>query len=93
MIGQMVPKWAAAQQSYLDWLERQETGKRWLIELIMKLLNISWDMWDHRTKILHVNSHPWNMIMMNWTNILTNSMAKGMYIFNGRTIGGCSAHW
>jgi hypothetical protein len=24
---------------------------------------------------------------------LTNSMAKGMYIFNGRTIGGCSAHW
>jgi hypothetical protein len=50
------------QQQYLDCLGRRETEKRWLIALMVKLLNISWDMWDHRNKILHVSSHLWNML-------------------------------
>ena len=30
----------------------KRTGKRWVIELIKKLMNVSWDMWDHRNGIL-----------------------------------------
>jgi hypothetical protein len=62
MLGRMAPEWAAAQQSYLDWLGRRTTGKRWLIALTVKLLNISWDMWDHRNRILHASTHPWNLL-------------------------------
>ena len=62
MLGQMAPEWAAAQQSYLDWLGKRRTGKQWLIAITVKLLNISWDMWDHRNRILHASSHPWNLL-------------------------------
>jgi hypothetical protein len=51
-----------ALESYLDWLGKRRTGKMWLVALTVKLLNISWDMWDHRNIILHTSSHPWNMI-------------------------------
>jgi ribonuclease HI len=62
MIGRMAPEWAAAQQSYFDWLGRRRTGKRWLVAITVKLLNLSWDMWDHRNKILHASLHPWKLI-------------------------------
>jgi hypothetical protein len=62
MLGRMAPELAAAQQSYLDWLGKRKTGKRWLIALTVKLLNISWDMSDHRNRILHASIHPWNLL-------------------------------
>jgi hypothetical protein len=34
----------------------------------VNLLNISWDVWDHRHKILHDSSHPWNMLHVNELN-------------------------
>jgi hypothetical protein len=62
MIGRMAPEWASAQQRYFDWLGRRRTGKRWLVAITVKLLNLSWDMWDHRNKILHASVHPWKLI-------------------------------
>ena len=62
MLGRMSPEWASAQQSYYDWLGRRKTGRRWLVALTVKMLNLSWDMWDHRNKILHASTHPWNLI-------------------------------
>jgi hypothetical protein len=40
-------EWAFTQHDYLDYLGREKMGKYWLIAVIAKLLNISWDMWDH----------------------------------------------
>ena len=59
MLGRMAPKWAAAQQSYFKWLGRRNTGKHWLVTPMVKLLNISWDMWDHQNRILHGKLHRW----------------------------------
>ena len=62
MLGRMSPEWAAAQQSYYDWLGRRKTGRRWLVAITVKLLNLSWDMWDHHNKILHSSVHPWKLV-------------------------------
>jgi hypothetical protein len=62
MLGRMAPEWASSQQSYYDWLGRRKTGQRWLVALTVKMLNLSWDMWDHRNRILHASTHPWNLI-------------------------------
>ena len=62
MLGRMAPEWAAAQQYYCDWLGRRKTGRRWLVAITVKLLNLSWDMWDHRNKILHSSLHPWKLV-------------------------------
>jgi len=36
----------------MQWRRRKST-RRWTVELIKKLWNISWDMWDHRNEALH----------------------------------------
>ena len=45
--------WARAQDSYFKWLGMKRTGTRWVVSLIKKLWDISWDLWDDRNKVLH----------------------------------------
>lgn len=65
MLGRMTNEWAAAQQAYYEHLGRRRTGKRWLVAITTKILNISWDMWDHRNGILHHKDHPWQRLEHN----------------------------
>jgi hypothetical protein len=44
----MLLSWAAKQHEYLEWLQRRNTGKRWVSTLIKKLWEISWNMWEQR---------------------------------------------
>ena len=53
LIGHISVNWKSTQQSYYTWLGRQNTGKKWFDSLILQLLNISWDMWDHCNGIKH----------------------------------------
>jgi hypothetical protein len=46
--GCVLQAWAAKQQEYYDWLQRRNTGKRWVTTLIKKLWEISWNMWEQR---------------------------------------------
>ncbi len=48
MEGGILHEWAAKQQEYYDWLQCRNTGKRWLTNLIKKLWEISWNMWEQR---------------------------------------------
>jgi hypothetical protein len=48
MEGGVLQAWAAKQQEYYDWLQRRNTGKRWVTTLIKKLWEISWSMWEQR---------------------------------------------
>jgi hypothetical protein len=78
MVGRMAPEWASAQQCYYDWLGRRKTGRRWLVAITTKLLNISWDMWDHRNKILHNSKHPWKMLKVkNADNLIEQEYELG----------------
>jgi hypothetical protein len=50
--GFITHSWMATQQSYLEFLSKKTTGKRWLSRLIMQMWEIAWDMWRHRMKIV-----------------------------------------
>jgi hypothetical protein len=56
--GAVLKAWAAKQQEYYDWLERRNTGKRWLTTLIKKLWEISWNMWEQRNGELNNPASP-----------------------------------
>ena len=49
--GFICNEWEEAQQTYLIWLNRRTTGKRWVSRLIRKLMEVAWDMWRQRQKI------------------------------------------
>ena len=44
-----VPK--EVQDEYYIWLDRRNTGRRWAELLIVKLIDIAWDMWEHRNHV------------------------------------------
>jgi hypothetical protein len=46
--GGILHEWAAKQQENYDWMQKRNTGKRWISTLIKKLWEISWNMWEHR---------------------------------------------
>ena len=56
MGGCLTIEWARAQEDYYRWLGIRRTGERWVSEVIKKLWNISWDLWQDRNDILHKTS-------------------------------------
>jgi len=58
MDGWLVLEWHAHQEAYWNLWKCQKSSKHWTSELIKKLWNISWDMWDHQNRILHNTSQP-----------------------------------
>ena len=46
-------EWAKAQDIYFKWMGMRRTGKRWVVSLIKKLWEISWELWDDRNSVLH----------------------------------------
>jgi hypothetical protein len=56
--GFIVESWLETQQLYLEFINKKTTGKRWASRLIVKLWEITWDMWRHWMKILETpDSH------------------------------------
>jgi hypothetical protein len=61
MEGGILQDWAAKQQEYYDWLQKRNTGKRWITTLIKKLREISWNMWKQRNGELKNPTSPANL--------------------------------
>jgi len=53
--GNPVHAWEEVQQHYFTWIKSRQTGKRWTVELIKKLWEVVWDLWEHRNSIVHDN--------------------------------------
>ena len=53
MGGCLSIEWAMAQQTYFKWMGIRRTGKRWVVSLIKRMWEISWDLWDDRNDFLH----------------------------------------
>ena len=56
--GCVLQTWTVKQQEYYDWLEKKNTGQRWVETLIKRLWQVSWDMWEHRRGELKNPSSP-----------------------------------
>ena len=61
MEGGILQEWAAKQQEYYDWINKRNTGKRWITTLIKKLWEISWNMWEQRNGELKNPASPANL--------------------------------
>ena len=62
--GWLVQQWSSCQQRYYQTCKSKRTGRRWTIEVIKKLWDIAWDLWEHRNGVLHETE-----------NLVTRSMA------------------
>ena len=51
--GLLVHGWEKLQQEYLQRIKSKRSAGRWVRELIKKLWNVSWDMWDSRNGEVH----------------------------------------
>jgi len=51
-------QWCLQQAAFWNQWKQKKSSKRWTTELIKKLWNIVWDMWDHRNGILHHADRP-----------------------------------
>ena len=50
--------WKEVQDEYYIWLDRRNTGRRWAELLIVKLIDVAWDMWEHRNHVRHAPDNP-----------------------------------
>ena len=48
-------EWEGIQERYLEQIGSRKSPSRWVTELIRKLWNVSWDMWDSRNGEVHRN--------------------------------------
>jgi hypothetical protein len=51
--GWLIREWTMAQQAYYKISKSLRSGRRWTVELIKKLWDVAWDLWEHRNSILH----------------------------------------
>ena len=51
--GWLVREWTTSQQAYYKISKSLRSGRRWTIELIKKLWDVTRDLWEHRNNILH----------------------------------------
>jgi hypothetical protein len=58
MLARIAKKWSDAQQRHVDSLQKKNTGRRWAISLIQKVLEVSWDTWEQRNDIKRNALHP-----------------------------------
>ena len=61
LLGRHSRHWEHAQQAWIltqAQNERISSSRRWAASLINKTWLISWDMWEHRNRILHSPLHP-----------------------------------
>ena len=57
MEGLLARKWEWAQAAYVLTIESKQNPSRWVTELIRKLWNVSWDMWDSWNREVHKNKY------------------------------------
>ena len=80
MLGRMTPEWAVAQEYYYGWLGRRKIGRKWLVAIMVKLLNLSSDMWDHQNKNLHLSVHPWKLVTVRRADLQIDEEYERGYI-------------
>ena len=60
LYGRLSPKWEQHHALIIP-SDNNYKSKRWVTQLIRKLWNTAWDLWEHRNGILHDKNHPWKI--------------------------------
>jgi hypothetical protein len=83
--GHLSSKWSDSQESYYKAINKSNTGKRWLTELIKKLWNIAWDIWTYRNGIAAEDNKKATHTLLDqqisqaWQQTPTQTVAQHLY--------------
>ena len=58
LLGHLSTHWTRAQERHYQSIQSKQSPRRWTIQVIRQLLNISWDMWTHRNGFKHGPTRP-----------------------------------
>ena len=58
LLGQISMQWKSTQATYLLSINSRQSPRRWTVQFIRQLLQISWDMWTHRNGFKHGSDGP-----------------------------------
>ena len=96
MMGKVSRRITAIQDTHYSEQESKKNGLGWTIELIKKLLDVSWDMWDHRNHIKHNSPHPNfepqhqnplnQQIRQEWATGMGSILADERFLFKNNTL-------
>ena len=53
MLGRISTRWSRLQDYHYKRIHSRRTGERWATNLIMKIWEVHWSMWQHRNECLH----------------------------------------
>ena len=54
LVESLIPQlWVSHQNQFYYKHEKLRNGKRWATQMILKLFDIAWDLWEHRNGIVH----------------------------------------
>jgi hypothetical protein len=53
MEGRLATQWRAQQDQYWSQQNRTKSSKKWIVSLSFKLINMTWELWQHRNDTLH----------------------------------------
>ena len=53
LLGRISNKWSPIQSRHYKRIHSRRTGERWAINLIIKIWEFHWSMWNHRNECLH----------------------------------------
>ena len=63
--GQISTSWQKTQATYFSSTNSKKSPRRWTVQFIKLLLNISWDMWSHRNGFKHSPEGPNHQQLLN----------------------------
>jgi len=66
--GWLSLQWQYEQDQFWFQIWSQKSSQRWTSELIKKLWNIVWDMWEHQNKALHMSPENQQTIIAHFVN-------------------------
>jgi len=61
--------WCQEQDEFWKWIKSRKLSKRWALEVIKKLWEVSWDLWTHQNMELHLSAEARELILkadVNW---------------------------
>ena len=73
--GVLPQQWVSYQDTYYQSTGKLSNGKRWATQLILKLLNIAWDLWEHRNGIVHTKDQ--NQLLQSVNSEIANVIHNG----------------
>ena len=95
ILGRVSASLEECQGRHYKSIKSRKSGRRWTVEIIKKLQDVAWDMWDHRNSVLHNDPTRHHRkteleeanrdIDKEWTRGATGLLKQDHYLFRART--------